>query len=212
MNRRHALIGFLGLIIPAAAARADAALAQRLFAMIDALDVENHWPAGQRVDWETGVPNGLPVAPGHKDTHCSAFVAVAAQHAGIYILRPPQHSPVLLANAQHDWLAEPGAAQGWTALPDMYAAQAAANDGQFVVAVYKNHNDAKPGHIAIVRPSPKSRDQITAEGPDITQAGLHNYVRTTVKAGFADHKTAFAGNEIMYYAHAVDPSALPAAG
>lgn len=209
MNRRHALIGLLALLCPATSARADAALAQRLFAMIDALDVENHWPAGQRVDWETGVPNGLPVAPGHKDTHCSAFVAVAAEHAGIYILRPPEHSPVLLANAQYDWLAGPGASQGWAALPDMYAAQAAANDGQFVVAVFKNPNDEKPGHIAIVRPSQKTRDDITAEGPEITQAGLQNYTDTTVEVGFADHRDAFAGNEIMYYAHPVDPAALP---
>lgn len=209
MNRRLALGALVAFVFPAHAARADAALARRLFTMIDALDVENHWPAGQRVDWQTGVPNGHPVAPGHKDTHCSAFVAAAAEHAGIYILRPPEHSPVLLANAQHDWLAGPGAAQGWTALPDMYAAQAAANDGQFVVAVYKNHNDAKPGHIAIVRPSAKSRDRITAEGPEITQAGLRNDTDTTVKTGFADHRSAFADNEILYYAHQVDPAALP---
>lgn len=191
-------------------ARADegSALAQRMFQIIDAMDVEDNWPAGVHVDWQTGIPDGRYVAPGHKDTHCSAFVAAAAQRLGVYILRPPDHGQVLLANAQADWLQGPGAAQGWTALPDMYAAQAAANAGQLVVASYKNPDDARPGHIAIVRPSQKSQDAITADGPEITQAGLENFFHTTVRAGFADHRNAFAGNAILYYAHPVDPAAL----
>ena len=213
MNRRSLLLSAAALLSMTGAVRADdagAALAQRLFAMIDSLDVADRWPAGQHVDWETGIPDGKPEGGTGKHTHCSAFVAAAAERAGIYILRPPEHGQVLLANAQYDWLSGPGAAQGWTALPDMYAAQAAANDGQFVVACYKNHLDTKPGHIAIVRPSQKSRDQITADGPDITQAGLNNYVSTNVRTGFADHRGAFADNEILYFAHMVDEAALPA--
>lgn len=212
MNRRTLLLFPAALFCTPRSGFADAAggaLAQRLFAVIDALDVADRWLAGAHVDWETGLPDGKPVSSSGIHSHCSAFVAAAAERAGIYILRPPEHGQVLLANAQYDWLAGPGAAQGWTPLPDMYAAQDAANAGQFVVACYKNHNDDKPGHIAIVRPSQKSRDQITAGGPDITQAGLRNYVTTTVSTGFADHRGAFAAGEILYYAHPVDPAALP---
>ncbi|WP_421693320.1 hypothetical protein [Aestuariivirga sp.] len=211
MISRRALIMLAACCLSSEAQADDgSALAQRIFQVIDALDVEDNWPAGVHVDWQTGVPDGRYVAPGHKDTHCSAFVAAAAEHLGVYILRPPEHGQVLLANAQADWLAGEGAAQGWTALPDMYAAQAAANAGQLVVASYKNPDDDRPGHIAIVRPSQKSQDQITSDGPDITQAGLKNFFHTTVRAGFADHRNAFAGNGILYYAHAVDPAALPA--
>lgn len=210
MNRRAFLFASAALLSCSRPGWADAALAQRLFQVIDGMDVQDHWLAGMSVDWQTGDPDGGPADPEQKHTHCSAFVAAAAQKLGIYILRPPEHSPVLLANAQYDWLEGPGQAQGWSALPDMYAAQAAANDGQFVVAVFKNRNDDRPGHIAIVRPSSKTRDQITAEGPDITQAGVQNFVSTTVQAGFAHHPLAFADNEILYFAHAVDPAALPA--
>lgn len=208
-RRAFLVLAALGAGAPAFA-DAGSDLAQKIFQVIDAMDVEDNWPAGVHVDWQTGVPDGRYVAPGHKDTHCSAFVAAAAQRLGIYILRPPDHGQVLLANAQADWLAGPGAAQGWTALPDMYAAQAAANAGQFVVASYQNPDEARPGHIAIVRPSQKSRDEITADGPDITQAGLENFFHTTVRAGFADHRNAFSGNAILYYAHAVDPAAVAA--
>lgn len=211
MNRRSFLLASATLLCTHRTALADAAgadLAQRLFVMIDGLDVADRWLAGSHVNWETGLPDGGPVSSTGVHSHCSAFVAAAAERAGIYILRPPEHGQVLLANAQYDWLAGPGAAQGWSPLADMYAAQEAANDGQFTVACYRNRNDRKPGHIAIVRPSQKQRDQITAEGPDITQAGLRNYVTTTVSIGFADHRGAFSGNEILYYAHTLDPAAL----
>ena len=151
-------------------------LAIRVIQIIDAMDVEHHWPAGIHINWETG---------------------------------DPEHGQVLLANAQYEWLLDAGVQQGWTQLPDMMAAQNAANAGQFVIAAYHNHNDDKPGHIAIVRPGSKSAAQLAAEGPDISQAGLDNFTSTTVKKGFADHKSAFAGNEILYFAHAVDSSALP---
>lgn len=86
--------------------------AARLATSVDALDVEHHWPAGVHVNWETGVPDGKPESGEGKHTHCSAFVAAAAKRLGIYILRPPQHGQVLLANAQYDWLAAEGQQQG----------------------------------------------------------------------------------------------------
>jgi len=79
--------------------------AQHMIAAIDALNVEQHWPAGQHVHWQSGVPDGKPETGIGKHTHCSAFVAAAAKQLGIYILRPPEHAQILLANAQFEWLA-----------------------------------------------------------------------------------------------------------
>jgi hypothetical protein len=146
----------------------------RLARQLDSMHVEAHWPAGEHVNWETGIPDGRPETTEGKHTHCSAFVAAAAKQLGIYILRPPEHGQVLLANAQHDWLAETGDAHGWRALKDADAAQAYANRGWLVVATYRNHHDNKPGHIAIVRPSTKSERAIESEGPQVAQAGNVN--------------------------------------
>ena len=191
-----------------AATAADVAPpAIRLAMSIDALDVEHHWPAGVHVNWETGAPDGKPESGEGKHTHCSAFVAAAAKRLGIYILRPPQHGQILLANAQYDWLAAEGQRQGWRELQDAGAAQHAANIGYFVVATYKNRREQKPGHIAIVRPSDKSEQSIRAEGPQITQAGGKNYRSTALKVGFAAHPDAWNKADVRYYAHAVDPTA-----
>src|SRR5438445_3542081 len=131
--------------------------ARQNFAAIDALDVEHHWPAGVHVHWQSGEPDGKPESATGKHTHCSAFVAAAAKHLGIYILRPPEHAHTLLPNAQFDWLAGgEGASRGWRPLRDAAEAQAQANRGLFVIAAYKNRRDDKPGHIAIVRPGTKS--------------------------------------------------------
>lgn len=211
MNRRQLLKLFVSLVfLPALAHAEEAAVSAKLFLIIDGMDVERHWPAGVHVNWESGEPDGKPVSEEGKHTHCSAFVAAAAKRIGIYLLRPPEHGQALLANAQFEWLLGDGQGQGWTQLPDMNAAQSAANQGQFVLAAYHNHKDNKPGHIAIVRPGTKPATQMASEGPDITQAGLDNFRVTTMKKGFADHKSAFAGNEILYFAHSVDAAALVA--
>lgn len=177
--------------------------AEQLAKTIDALDVENHWPAGVHVHWENGVPDGRPESGNGKHTHCSAFVAAAAKHAGIYILRPPEHPQILLANAQVDWLSSEGQAQGWKRVSSAEEAQRLANEGLFVVAAYKNHRDDKPGHIAIVRPSDKDARAVREEGPQITQAGLHNYRSTSLREGFAGHPDAWNRHEVEFYAHAV---------
>ena len=176
--------------------------AQKLAATIDALDVEGHWPAGVHVDWETGKPDGKLERGIGKHTHCSAFVAAAAKKLGIYILRPPEHGQMLLANAQYVWLADEGAAHGWLPLGRDIEAQNYANQGYLVVAAYKNHHDDKPGHIAIVRPSDKSESAVQPEGPQITQAGGTNYRSTTLQRGFAGHPAAWERHEVRYYAHA----------
>ena len=79
-----------------------------------------------------------------KHTHCSAFVAAFAKKLGIYILRPPEHGQVLLANAQNEWLPSAGAAQGWRAVSNALEAQALANSGVLVVASYHNHRTTSP--------------------------------------------------------------------
>ena len=182
----------------------ESARAEQLFQSIDSLDVEHHWPAGVHVPWESGDPDGRPVSAEGKHTHCSAFVASAAKHVGIYILRPPEHKQILLANAQYDWLAEEGAAQGWQPIEDAVAAQRRANEGWFVVAVYKSHRDNKPGHIAIVRPSERDIASIREEGPQVTQAGATNYRSAPLSVGFAGHPAAWGRHEVRFYAHAVE--------
>lgn len=196
-------IALLLCLGPAARAADFAPEAHRIAEVIDSMNVERRWPAGVHVNWETGLPDGLRERSPGKHTHCSAFVAAAAKRLGVYLLRPPEHGQVLLANAQFDWLASEGARQGWQALPDGLAAQHYANRGYLVVATYRNHHDDKPGHIAIVRADGKTAAQIRAEGPQITQAGGTNYRSTSLKRGFAGHPAAWNRHEVRYYAHAV---------
>ena len=64
---------------------------------------------------------------------------------GIYILRPPQHSQVLLANAQIGWLRSPEAsAMGWQSMPDVTSAQMRANLADLVLAAFENPDPDKP--------------------------------------------------------------------
>jgi hypothetical protein len=120
---------------------ADAVLtpkAQALARFLDGLGVEDKWIAGSHINWETGLPTGVPEKLPGKHTHCSAFVASAAKQLGVYILRPPEHGQALLANAQYDWLeGDAGRAQGWRPLATAADAQAGANQGELVVAVYQ---------------------------------------------------------------------------
>ncbi len=202
-----AVLGFLAVAAPFAATAfagnispAGQALAQKL----DGFQVETHWPAHLHVNWETGIPDGKPEKGTGVHTHCRAFVASAAKQLGVYILRPPDHGQVLLANAQNEWLESgDGEGAGWHPLKDGAEAQAAANKGDLVVASYHNHHDNKPGHIAIVRPSIKSAEAIAAEGPDMIQAGAQNYNVVSAKQGFAGHPAAWRNSEIEYYAHAL---------
>ena len=124
---------------------------QRLLARLDASGVERLWLPHVHVDWETGEPDTLRQGR-TSSTHCSAFVAAFAKQLGVYILRPPEHSPMLLASAQMRWLTVDGAAAGWRRLPDSAAAQQSANQGNLVVAVWENPDRHRPGHIAFIRP------------------------------------------------------------
>ena len=170
---------------------------------LDSMGVETKWTAGAHIDWQTGLPDGEPENHPGRHTHCSAFVASAAERFGIYILRPPEHAQELLANAQNEWLAVEGRAEGWRPLRGPVDAQNAANRGLLVVASYHNHHSDKSGHIAIVLPGDKSVEKILAEGPDVIEASTVNESSISVKAGFAGHVYAWGNDEIDYYAHAV---------
>ena len=173
---------------------------QKLAERLDAMDVEHHWLAGAHVDWRTGDPDrGTPFK-----SHCSVFVAAACERLGVYILRPPDHGQVHLASAQQEWLRAEGAAHGWRPVGSPYEAQRLANQGQVVVAVYGSPDPAKPGHIAVVRPSEKSPATIGVEGPQIIQAGAENWSSTSLREGFRHHRGAWQSARqfaVEFFAH-----------
>ena len=92
------------------------------------------------------------------------------------------------ANDLFDWLmGESGVASGWELLKSEHVAKAMADEGQVVLAAWKNTNPPKPGHIAILLPSHG------AEGLWIAQAGAKNLERAPIADGFGTLKfTLFA--------------------
>jgi hypothetical protein len=170
-----------------------------LVRVLDGMEVERHWLAGQTIHWRTGLPDPR----GHQGaTHCSAFVAAACDRMGAYILRPPAHSQVLLANAQDDWLHREGPRFGWRPVASPVEAQRLANLGAIVVACYANPDRHRPGHIALVRPNPKDDQAVAAEGPQIIQAGRSNYNSVSLVQGFVHHQDAWKSGAIEFFAHA----------
>jgi hypothetical protein len=178
----------------------------RLAALLDKTGVDHLWLAGDKVDWETGESRGV-WNDGKPHTHCSAFVASLAKRLGIYVLRPPDHSAVLLANAQMGWLGGASAAgAGWRPMPDAAAAQAAANQGDLVLAAFENPDPGKPGHIAIVRPSDIDAAALKQQGPFVTQAGGHNALSIPLARGFRNHPGAWvpdATGSVRFFAHSI---------
>jgi hypothetical protein len=175
---------------------------ERLASTLDGMNVESLWLSHEHVNWETGEPDrGADYEGPGNHTHCSAFAAAAAKRLGVYLLRPPEHGQLLLANAQADWLASDAAAKaGWRGVATMQQAQRLANEGSLVLVLYPNPDKHVPGHIAIVRPSEKSARALDENGPEIIQAGEHNHTRTNVNTGFANHPGAWPGG-VLYYAH-----------
>src|SRR5271154_5106000 len=122
---------------------------ERLKEFLDGTHVETRWIANYHVIWQTGQRNGPAQGdPGHH-THCSAYVAAAALYLDIYILRPPHHGQLRLANAQVSWLGGVGTERGPTAAEAGWGSVgisgdegildrsiAAANAGKLVVAGY----------------------------------------------------------------------------
>lgn len=190
--------------------------AQHIRDVLDASNVEHLWQKSTHVAWDTGEPD---LSPGdeaafaridHRDTHCSAFAAAMGKRLGIYMLRPPYHSTKLLATAQTEWFAGGTARDvGWWQVDSPEQAQALANSGRLVVVAYPSPDPHRPGHIAIVRPDARvTLERIIESGPEITQAGGHNYLHSTVRRGFSFHPGAWP-NGVKYFAHDL-PDQLPA--
>jgi hypothetical protein len=158
------------------------------------------------VNWETGEPDkGADYTGPAQSTHCSAFAAAVGKRLGVYMLRPPEHGQVLLANAQAEWFHEDGGRQaGWRELSSAREAQSRANEGNLVVMVYESSDPHKPGHIAIVRPAERPEHLLDENGPEITQAGTKNYLKTSAKVGFLHHPGAWPDG-VRYYTHQVQP-------
>lgn len=168
---------------------------------LDSLQVERHWLRGPwLVDWRTGERNGENP---RERSHCSAFVAAAADRFGVYLLRPPAHPSELLANAQAEWLnGSAGLEAGWRQVSTAVEAQQLANQGSFVVAVYQNPAPRRPGHIAVVRPAEITAHEVQGVGPQITQAGFKNYSSTNLSVGFARQPGAWtsgAQNAVQFF-------------
>ena len=169
------------------------------------LNVENLWIAGSHINWETGVAD-KPDATAGDHTHCSAFVASACKQMGVYILRPPEHGQILLANAQYDWLKTKEAEKkGWMPVTgdsrrSIYVnAQKLANGGKVVVAVIKNPDTKKPGHTALVMPKEADENTLEENGPSLIMAGKHNFNLISLKNGFKSHLTSWPENEILFF-------------
>ena len=176
---------------------------QRLQEFYLSLGVENAWIAGHHVNWETGEPD-MPESKHGNKTHCSAFIAAACERLDIYVLRPPQHGQLLLANAQFDWLnSQESAASGWHRLKDgegLYReAQQLANQGRVVVAIYKNTDSSKPGHAALVMPDERSERRLIDEGPELIMAGTHNHDHISLKNGFHSHIDEWPEHAILFF-------------
>ena len=184
----------------------------RLRVFLDGSHIETRWIANYHVIWQTGQRNGPAEGDPAHHTHCSAYVAAAALYLDIYILRPPNHPQLRLANAQVAWLGggdnEPGptaAEAGWSALGSsgedgvLDAAISAANEGKLVVAGYFQPPTKQPdgthtqgaGHICIVR----SQEAFpSVEGPQVATAGVKNFKSASMKFAFGNHPLAWPDN------------------
>ncbi len=170
----------------------------KLAEVIDQLDVEHRWQAGQGVDWRTGLPKG---GESKLATHAGAFVAAACDHIGVALLHPPEHSQTLLASAQVAWLASEGKAQGWRLVGSKVEAQSLANEGYAVIAEFRCRDLTRPGHAAIVRPGSRPRPSIEADGPDVAMAGRHNQHRIPLREAFRGDQVAAGEGEVLLFAH-----------
>lgn len=177
--------------------------------VLDSMHVEQYWLPHVHVEWISGHQDRPDDYRGSdKSTHCSAFAAAVALRLGIYMLRPPEHRLTFLASAQTAWFhTEEGQKSGWFPVKDMQQAQALANLGNLVVIAYESPDEHKPGHIAIVRPSTKTQQELDADGPQITQAGAHNYNSSIARLSFVKHPGAWP-NGVRIYAHHIPDAAL----
>jgi hypothetical protein len=165
-----------------------------LAALLDGMDVENHWIAGQPVDWKTGN------AVDRDGTTNNGGALVAAIAARVKVPMPPPVLENFAAGEQYDWLLDQGPAKGWVLVGDMEA-QLLANQGWLVIAAWKDPAPAGAreltGQTAIVRPDGRPAAEIHTRGPRIIEAGPRNHNNIALKDGFP----AKAGKDVVYFAH-----------
>jgi hypothetical protein len=187
----------------------------RLADFLDGLLILTRWLPGHRVIWQTGQQDGPDQPNPSHHTHCSAFAAALALSLDIYLLRPPHHGQVQLANAQTAWLSGTGsfpgptaAKAGWTALGKsgdrggLAACLKAANAGRLVLACFAA-TPPTPGHVAIVRPQSDGKATVPSDGPKVIMAGAHNHKRVSMRTAFSNHPGAWPNN-IALFAHDTD--------
>ena len=83
------------------------------------------------------------------------------------------------------------------------AFQHLANQGQLVVAAFENPDRRHPGHLAIVRPAVLSQQHLHDYGPQIIQAGQHNYRSASLAKGFEPYPLAWGDRYVRFFAHPV---------
>jgi hypothetical protein len=182
----------------------------RLTDFLDGLPILTRWLPGHPVVWQTGQQDGPDEPNPAHHTHCSAFAAAAALYLDIYLLRPPNHGQIQLANAQTAWLSGdlsytgPNAADsGWMELGFsgtlglLTTCQMAANSGQIVLACFAAAPPT-PGHIAILRPRPDGSTEIPPDGPSVIMAGTQNFLSVSMKAAFSNHPDAWPDNIALF--------------
>ena len=152
-----------------------------LAALLDGMDVENHWLAGQPVDWKTG----NPVDGDGTINNGGAFVAAVG--ARVKVPMPPPVLENFAAGEQYDWLLDQGPGKGWVLVGEMEA-QLLANQGWLVIAAWKDPAPAgervASGQTAIVRPDGRPAAEIRTRGPRLVLAGPRNHNNIALKDGF----------------------------
>ncbi len=99
----------------------------------------------------------------------------------------------LNANATYNWLKNYGTKYGWKKI-SAYEAQQRANKGYPTVAIWKNPNAKRSGHVMVVRPEYKNYKYSSSKGPVIAQAGSKNLNYTYVKSIMGS-----SSNDVAYY-------------
>lgn len=130
---------------------------------------------------------------GSPETFCNVFVSdcTAALGCGIpHVVLAGGKWAEITANETMLWLYIHGPTHGWEALPTAHVAQAMADTGQVVVAVWQA--PAGPGHIALVVPS--QGEPLPTDAVWIAQAGRSNFSRGPLASGFGTRTPRYFGH------------------
>jgi hypothetical protein len=171
-----------------------------LAATLDGMDVENHWLAGQRLDWKTG----NPVDEVGNGTTSNGGAFVAAVGARFKVPMPAPEGSNFLPINQFEWLLIDGKAKGWLAMGEVEA-QLLANQGWVVIAAWKNPASAgerkTSGMLAVVRPDSRPIGEIAANGPSVILASDQNRNSVVFNKAFPASAWPHRDEEVLFFAH-----------